>query len=161
MSQTATNISQLPNTGLSVPHDETIEAAVIGALMYNNKLLDDVADIVKPDDFYIDLYGRIYDAICRLNERGQKAEPLTLKPYFEQDEGLESLGGLDFLIALTENRLSLGSTKDYARQIRDYALRRELINFGQGVSDEAQKTSLDNPATNIMEAAEQKLFTMD
>ncbi len=160
MAQPLETVDNNQRTALSIPHDETIEAAVVGALMYNNKLLDDISEIIKPNDFYIDLYGRIFETITVLNERGQKAEPLTLKPYFEKDEGLESLGGVDFLIALTENRLSLGSTADYARQIRDYALRRELIHFGQGVTDEAQETSLDNPANKIMEAAEQRLFTM-
>lgn len=144
----------------TIPHDETIEAAVLGALMYNNKLMDDVGDIIRPNDFYIAIYGRLYETIRTLIERGQTAEPLTLRPYFEKDEALTALGGLDFLVALTENRLSLASTADYARQIRDYSLRRELITFGQDVTDEAGITDLDRPAVKVMEAAEQRLFQM-
>lgn len=144
----------------TIPHDETIEAAVIGALMFNNRLMDDIGDIVRPQDFYIGLYNRLYDTIHKMIERGQAAEPLTLRPYFETDPALAALGGVDFLIALTENRLSLASTADYARQIRDYALRRELIALGQDVADEAAESSLETPATRIMEAAEQRLFNL-
>lgn len=144
----------------AVPHDETIEAALIGALLYDNKLLDTVGDILKPTDFYIELYGRLFETIRNLVERGQVAEPLTLRPYFESDPALQALGGADFLIALTENRLSLASTADYAKHVRDFSLRRALINFGQDITDEAAEPDLDNPASKIMEAAEQTLFNM-
>ena len=39
------------------------------------------------------MHGRIYDAILRMIERGQIANPVTLKHYFERDEALEEAGG--------------------------------------------------------------------
>jgi replicative DNA helicase len=102
------------------------EAALIGCLMQNNRAIDGAADRVSPDDFAEPAMGRVFSAILREHGLGRNANPVTLKPYFENDEALKELGGMGFLAQLTGASLPIGAN-DLASQVRELAQRRRLV----------------------------------
>ena len=53
------------------------------------------------------IHGRIYDAIHRLVDRGQIADPITLRDFFDKDKILEPIGGAHYLIDLTSFVISI------------------------------------------------------
>ena len=69
------------------PHNAEIEAALLGAILTNNRAFEKVSEILEPAHFFEPVHGRIYEAAARLIERGQAASPLTLRHFFEKDEG--------------------------------------------------------------------------
>src|SRR4249919_1008379 len=102
------------------------EATMLGCLMQNNKAIDGAADRVSAEDFAEPIMGRIFSAIVREHGLGRAANPVTLKPYFENDEGLTELGGIGFLARLTGSAIPVGAN-DLAQQIRELAQRRRLV----------------------------------
>lgn len=103
------------------------EAALLGALMQSAKLIDPVADNLSPGDFSEPLHGRIYAAIIGQHSLGKAANPITLKPHFENDAAMNEVGGAGYLGKLTGNSMVLVGARDFAAQVRDLAARRRLV----------------------------------
>jgi replicative DNA helicase len=102
------------------------EAAILGAMFFNNQLIDHVADILTPLDFYEPLHTRIYEAILRQASMGKHASPITIKSYFEGDEGLKAVGGWSYLANLSANENGALAPLDLARYLRDLSDRRQM-----------------------------------
>src|SRR3546814_8011319 len=78
-----------------------------------------IAEVLKSDYFADAVHGRIYQAIGRLIDRGQIADPITLKDFFAQDEALQEVGGAQYIVQLAASVVSIINIKDYANTIRD------------------------------------------
>ena len=153
-------MSELQKTFERLPSNEDAERGLIGALLYNNQAYERVSDFLRPEHFYIPALAKSYEVIGRLIERGQVADPVTLKEYFQHYELLDSVGGVHFLTALVESYVTLVNAAEYGRLIYDLHLRRELIHIGQDISSEAFTFDPDVQASHQIEAAEKKLFDL-
>src|SRR5205809_2383356 len=142
------------------PANIEAEQALLGAILVNNTAHSRVAEFLMPEHFGNAVHGRIYAAIGRLVERGQIANPVTLKNLFDQDGALAEIGGAQYLARLAEAAVTIINAEHYGRTIHDLHLRRELITIGQDVVTEAFRHDLDDPATEQIERAEQKLFEL-
>ena len=90
-----------------LPRNVEAEAALLGALMIDNRLAEDVQLKIKAEHFFEPMHGRIYDAIMKLLDRDMVANPVTLKPMLDQDPALRELGGAGYLAQLTGNGAAL------------------------------------------------------
>lgn len=103
------------------------EQALLGAILVNNEVMNRVAGIVRAEEFFEPLHGRIFDACSRLIGRDELASPVTLKLHFEGDPGLEQIaGGTAYLARLAGAAISLFAAADYAKLIAEMAKRRRL-----------------------------------
>lgn len=143
-----------------LPHNLEAEQGLLGALLVDNRGLEKVTEIIQDIHFFHPAHGRIFAAITKLVERGQNASPVTLKGYFETDEGLSDVGGAAYLADLAASAISVINTEDYARTLYDLHLRRQLIQLGEEVVNDSYSYDLDRDATSTIEAAEQKLFSL-
>lgn len=127
------------------------EAVVLGAMMTNNRCIDRMADRLVADDFYESIHGRIFDAILKEASQGRAANPVTLKPYLEGDEGLKELGGVGYLAKLTGS-LSIIGGDTCADQVREMAQRRRLI---EGLNEAATMAAdMDQTNEQVISAAD-------
>lgn len=109
------------------PNNVEAEAALLGALMIDNRLVDRVAAIVQPAHFYEPLHARIYKIILKFAEQGRLANPVTLRPIFEQDRAMKEVGGPAYLAQLTGSGAAVIGSLDFAAQIRELAMLRRVI----------------------------------
>ena len=144
----------------TAPHNLEAEQALLGAILINNMAHERVSEILQPEHFYDPVHGRIYAAITTLINRGQIADPKTLRGLFDNDPALANVGGARYLNDLAGNVITIINVEDYARLIQDLHIRRELIGLGEDVVNEAFKHDLDNPAPRQIEVAEQRLFEL-
>ena len=142
----------------SLPHNIEAEAALLGALMIDNRLAEDVQLKLRPDHFFEPLHGRIYEALLRMVDRNMIASPVTLRPMFDADEAMKSLGGPAYLAQLTGSGASLIGARDFAAQIYDLALLRALIGVGRVMVEDALDTSQDVDPLSQIERAETELY---
>lgn len=151
-------INAAESGGTELPRNVEAEAALLGAIMIDNRIAEDVQLKLKAEHFFEPLHGRIYDAIMRLLDRDMVANPVTLKPLLEVDPALKELGGPAYLAQLTGNGAALIGARDFASQIYDLALLRQLVSVGRELVENALDTSEDvNPREQI-EAAEVALY---
>lgn len=144
----------------SLPHNDEAEQALLGALLVNNEKSHVVSAFLRDDHFFQPIHGRIFEAILKLVERGQIANPVTLKHYFENDDALTDIGGAQYLARLVGSTVTIINAQDYARTIHDLYLRRELITLGEDVVNEAYDYKIETPANEQIELAEQQLFNL-
>ncbi|MDE2029935.1 MAG: replicative DNA helicase, partial [Alphaproteobacteria bacterium] len=142
------------------PHNLEAEQALLGALLVNNVVYEKAGEILKPDHFYDPVHGRIYGAIATLINRGQIADPKTLRGLFENDPALAAVGGANYLVDLAASIVTIFNVEDYARLIHDLYLRRQLIGLGTDVVNDAFNHDLDAPASAQIASAEAKLFEL-
>ena len=143
------------------PSNLEAEQALIGSVLVNNDVIDEVSSFIRPTIFYDPAHVKIYEVIENLNNKGMIANPITLKNYFEKDNMLNEVGGTEYLVKLT--RFS-GSTKqaiDYAKIIHEMYLRRELISISEKLSyDTLNANTQEQNAENIIESTEKSLFNL-
>src|SRR5882724_5246926 len=96
----------------SLPHNVEAEAALLGALMIDNRIAEDVQLKLRPEHFFEPLHGRVYEAILKLLDRNMVVTPVTLKPMFDGDERMKELGGAAYLAQLTGNGAALIGARD-------------------------------------------------
>ena len=138
---------------LTLPHNLDAEAALLGAMMIDNRLAEDVQLKLRPEHFFEPVHGEIYAAILKLVDRAMLATPVTLRPLFAEHPALAELGGPAYLAQLTEQSAALIAAKDFASQIYDLALLRELVRVGREMVVSAADTSQDvNPHDQIQQA---------
>jgi len=142
------------------PHNLEAEQALLGAVLANNVAYERICDIVEAAHFYDPVHGRIYHAVSTLINRGQIADPKTMRSLFESDPALAPVGGAQYLADLASSVITIINAEDYARLIHDLYLRRQLISLGEDVVNSAYKHDLEKPAVHQIEATEQRLFEL-
>jgi replicative DNA helicase len=146
-------------TGTStLPQNVEAEAALLGALMIDNRLVEDIQLKLKPHHFFEPLHGRIYESILRLTDSNRVANPVTLKPLFDADEGMKEVGGPAYLAQLTGSGAAVIGARDFAGQVYDLALLRALIGVGRDLVEGALDTSEDVAPLAQIERAETELY---
>jgi replicative DNA helicase len=142
------------------PCNTDAEQALLGAILINNTSYFRVSEFLQAEHFGNAVHGRIFAAIGKLIERGQIANPVTMKNLFDQDGALTEIGGAQYLARLAGSAITIINSEDYGRAIHDLYLRRELITLGEDTVNDAYRQDLDDPAREQMERAERRLFDL-
>jgi replicative DNA helicase len=157
------NTIDSPLLGLSQrlpPSNVQAEQALLGALLANNRAYERVSEFLVPEHFADPIHGRIYQAIARRVEAGQLADAVTLKAEFEHSGVLEEVGGTAYLAQLLTAMVGIINAGEYGRAIHDAWLRRQLIDIGETVVNNAFGADAELDGGQQIEAAEQSLFQL-
>ena len=141
-----------------LPRNIEAEAAFLGAILIDNRVVEDLPVQLHAAHFFEPLHGRIFAQTMALIERNSIATPVTLKPFFENDEAMKAVGGVGYLAQLTGSGAGLIGARDFARQIFDLALLRELVGVGRTLVDNALDTSESVDPHAQIEEAETALY---
>ena len=143
------------------PSNLEAEVALLGSILVNNDIIDEVSTIVNSSIFYDPAHIKIYEVIESLNNKGMIANPITLKNFFEKDDMLNEVGGTEYLVKLTRFSGSAKQAIDYAKIIHEMYLRRELVLISDKLSaDTLNANSHEQNAENIIEGTEKSLFDL-
>jgi len=152
------NINKLEEKKL--PSNLEAEQALIGSVLVNNDIIDEISNIVNATKFFDPIHRKIFEVIESLNNKGMIANPITLKNYFENEAGLSEVGGVDYLIKLTRFSSSVRQAIDYAKVIHEMYIKRELISISENISEDSINDLVEKTGENIIEDAEQSLFQL-
>ncbi|WP_068070946.1 replicative DNA helicase [Novosphingobium lentum] len=144
----------------ALPSNVEAEAAFLGAVLIDNRIIEEIGGKLKPEHFFAAVHGRVYERIVTLLDRKAVVTPVTLKPYFEVDEGLKELGGTAYLARLTADGQGLLNPRDLAEQVYDLALLRELITVGRNLVAGAMDTSESVAPLEQVQQAEAALYAV-
>ncbi|MDC0418120.1 replicative DNA helicase [Pelagibacteraceae bacterium] len=143
-----------------LPSNIEAEQSLIGSVLVNNDIIDEISNIVSAGKFFDPIHRKIYEVIESLNNKGMIANPITLKNFFENDSGLSEVGGVDYLVKLTRFSSSVKQAIDYAKIIHEMYVKRELIFISDGISDQAKDDQIEKTGENMIEDAEKSLFDL-
>ena len=147
-----------------IPNNIEAEKALLGAILIANdktEILDEVNQIIKSSDFYRKANRVIYLTILDLFNTRKDIDIVTLTEKLTNTNKLESVGGIAYITDLANCVPSAANIKSYANIVRENAIKRELINTGQKIIQQAQQADgnvdinsvLDNAEKDILEIA--------
>ncbi|MGX2956101.1 replicative DNA helicase [Ursidibacter arcticus] len=134
------------------------ESAVLGGLIIDNQLFDEIADVISPNDFYLAVHQVIFKGIYALLSNGKPVDILTLEQYFTEQRILEQLGGLAYIAELVRFTPTVTNFKAYVDIVMLYSKHRKLLRLGQHIISETQATKSAEKLDEILENVE-KQFT--
>ena len=130
------NISKNQKNILEIPSNIEAEQHLLGSVLVNNDIIDEIANLINSEKFYDPIHVKIYEVIESLNNKGMIANPITLKNYFEKNQGLDDVGGVEYLVKLTRFSSSVKQAIDYAKIVHENYVKRELIKISHHIKDD-------------------------
>ncbi len=140
----------------SQPHSRQAEEAVLGSILIDSEAYFNVAQFIKPDDFYIVRNRWIWEAFTRLHERRAAIDYLTICEELEQQGQLGEIGGPAYIMSLINQTPSSLNAEAYAHLVEENSVRRRMLLAANDLARLAydQKQSVDT----IMDEAEKSIF---
>lgn len=150
--------SQLPTQEIAAPHDRHAEQQVIGALLIDRDAIFKVADLLRPDDFFVPAHQRIYTAALALLERRERIDPLTIQIELARKEQLDLVGGPAYLRELAELVPTAVDIERHGHVVHDRSMLRGLLAAARATAADAYSDPDD--VTLALDRAEQRIFAL-
>src|SRR6476646_8790956 len=138
------------------PQAKDLEEAVLGAIMLEKNAFDTVAEILKPECFYVEGHQRIFRCMQNLAQKSQPIDILTVVEELRTKEELEMVGGAYYVTKLTNTVVSSANIQTHSRIILQKFIQRELIRISGEIIGDAYEDSTD--VFDLLDDAESKLF---
>lgn len=107
--------------------NRTAERAVLGGILFDNKALDPVLEVLGEDDFCSEANAKIFEVMVDLFGQGQPVDTVTVREQLLREGTLSAAGGDDYLLALTDTIPDHESVMAHARAVREAAILRRLV----------------------------------
>ena len=130
------------NSLRSMPNNIAAEQNYLGALLYDNQVLDKTNDLIRPEHFFDPLHGKIFESASKLIIRGQVANNVTLKAIIISDPTISEIDVDNYLGDLIDGIISISDALDYAQIIHNNYLRRELIRISDTIISDATQPDI-------------------
>ncbi|MFL5342595.1 MAG: replicative DNA helicase [Gemmataceae bacterium] len=135
---------------------DSTEQALLGGLLRNETRIDDVATIVRAEDFRTYHHQRIFEAVVALWDDGKPVDAAAVADELYNRNQIEDIGGYQYLAQLLEQQPTVAGVVAHARRVRERAVIRSL-NFAAKEIVAATEHGKGN-AAKLLEEAEQKIF---
>jgi replicative DNA helicase len=116
------------------PHDVPAEEAVLASLLVDPDAMVRVVSTLKPQDFFREKHGRVYDACLSLFDRNEAINEITVAHELARREQLEDVGGLSFLSQIVAELPTTIGVEFNAGIIRRDSLYRQLISVATQIA---------------------------
>lgn len=138
------------------PQAKDLEEAILGAMMVEKTAFDVVAEILKPECFYVEANQRVYRAIQYLQQSNSPVDILTVTEELKRREELDLVGGAYYVLRLTNCVVSGAHIEAHSRIVIQKYIQREVIRIGGEMIGEAYEDSTD--VFDLLDKVEQDVF---
>ena len=140
------------------PHNLDAEKGVLGSILLDPNLCDDVALILRPDDFYADANQKLYAHLLAMHDAGSRIDTTLLLERLNAGGDLEAIGGMAYLAEVVHAVPYAANAVHYAGIVRDKATLRALIHASTEILRDAYEPTLD--PREMVSRAEEQMFAV-
>ena len=140
------------------PQNIDAEESILGGILLDPEAIGRVADLLRPEAFYINAHKEIYKAALALHNQSKPTDLITVTTWLYDHELLEKVGGQSKLAQLVERTVSAVNVDRYATLVMDKYLRRQLIQAGNEIVQLGYETSTE--LETVLDQSEQKIFSL-
>lgn len=133
------------------------ELSVLGGIMLDNSALDRVLPMLDAEDFHAPRNGHLYKTMKAVAEQGEPIDPVTLIQHLERTQELETVGGLEYVLGLTDAAATAVNIEHHARIVHDAAEVRRLVTVCVGIAQKAQTGDYDDSSV-LFDEAQQAVY---
>jgi replicative DNA helicase len=144
--------------GRDRPANVDAERAVLGSILLKPDVCDDVALVVRPEDFSDESHQLLYRHLLELHDTGKRIDATIVLERLRTQGDLERVGGAASLADVVEAVPHAAHATHYAHIVRDKSMLRALIDAGTDILREAYD-SADEPR-QLLSRAEERIFAI-
>ena len=146
----------------NAPHSLEAEQSVLGAILISPEKYEDIADMLSPDDFYLENHKNIYDCMMNLYLEKSSIDLIALLENMlskgsQGDDRARSVAK-EYLMKLSDIVPVSDNIKEYAGIVKEKSLRRKLLNVSEEIADMVHNDASD--ITKIIDRAEHMVFSV-
>lgn len=138
------------------PQNVDAEESILGGILLDPEAIGRVADLLRPEAFYITAHQQIYQAALALHSQGKPTDLMSVTTWLYDHDLLEKVGGQSKLVQLVEHTVSSVNIDRYAALVVNKYIRRQLIQAGNEIVQLGYETSLE--LETVLDRSEQKIF---
>lgn len=138
------------------PQNIDAEEAILGGVLLDPEAIGRVAELLRPEAFYISAHQEIYRSALALHGQGRPTDLMSVTSWLYDHGVLDKIGGQSRLAQLVDRTISAVNIDQYAQLVTDKYLRRKLIQVGGEVAQLGYET--DTPLEKVLDQSEQKIF---
>jgi replicative DNA helicase len=140
------------------PQNLDAERGVLGSLLLDPQLCDEIALLLRPDDFYADANQRLYRHLLALHDDGKRVDVTLLVERLKQAGEYEAIGGAAYLAEVAQSVPYAANAAYYAEIVRNKATVRELIHASTEILRDAWDPIYE--PKELLGQAEEKIFSV-
>jgi len=144
--------------GRDRPANVDAERAVLGSIMLKPDVCDDIALVVRPEDFSDESHQLLYRHLLELHDSGKRIDATIVLERLRTQGDLDRIGGAGSLADVVEAVPHAAHATHYAHIVRDKSMLRALIDAGTDILREAYD-SADEPR-QLLARAEERIFSI-
>lgn len=141
------------------PHSLEAERSILGALLLDNRMFDEVVSIVIEDDFYLPTHREIFQAIAALYNRDKPCDILTLTDHLKGLSRLEAAGGETYIYEVVNATPSTSNVKAYAQIVKERAILRKVLAAAGDITSMAYNPD-GRDSRDLLNEVEQTIFNI-
>tara|TARA_B100000575_G_scaffold294620_1_gene312276 strand:+ start:6778 stop:8283 length:1506 start_codon:yes stop_codon:yes gene_type:complete len=138
------------------PQAVDLEEAVIGAMLIDEKGVNEIIEILSPEVFYKRSHQLIYESIERLFRESEPIDLLTVSSDLKKNKNFDAVGGDFSLINLSQKVSSSAHIEFHSRIILQKYIQRKLISISNEIIQKSYDESTD--VMDLLDEAESKLY---
>jgi replicative DNA helicase len=142
----------------SPPFNLEAETAVLGSIILNPNVIDDVTLIIRPDDFFDEAHRKLYEHMLELHDAGRKIDITLLVEKLKGAGDFERLGGAAFLARTSQAVANYAHAGFYAEIVREKSTFRALIDASTEILRDAYEEGQESK--QVLGQAEQRIFSI-
>ena len=151
--------NELP--GRVSPHNEDAERAILGAMMLVPDRVPEVAETLRPEDFYVRRHQLLFGVLVDMSARNVKIDLITISEALMAQGLLHAIGGNEVLLTLQQSVTSAAHISHHARIVTEAAVLRRLIDGATEILTEAYETRPDGDSvTSLLDRSESRIFQL-
>jgi replicative DNA helicase len=139
-----------------LPYSQEAEQSVIGSVLTNIQSVAASAEIIRPDDFFLEHNREIYQVVMDLFNENTPVDIVTVSDRLRRADKLDAVGGIQYLSTVAANVPTTRNIIYYSKIIKEKSVLRKLVGASQVISEMAFSGS--DRTERILEQAEQLVF---
>jgi replicative DNA helicase len=145
------------------PQNLEAESSVLGGILLENEAVNQVLELLRPEDFYRESHRKVFRAIVELSDRSEPVDLITLSDFLKNRGDLEAVGGTAYLASLADFVPTAANISHYARIVREKSILRSLISTATEIATRGYEEQgnveefLDSAEKVIFDISEKKI----
>lgn len=141
------------------PQNLDAEKGILGSILLDPHVCDDVALLVRPEDFYAEAHVKLFRHLLAMHDEGRRIDTTLLVERLKQLGDFETIGGAAYLADVIHSVAVAAHAVQYAEIVRDKAVLRSLIHTTTEILRDAYDPSRES--RELLNQAEERVFAIN
>lgn len=130
-------------------HDVEAEQAVLGSILFENSIIDEVIEKLKPENFYKIEHNKIFAAMLEINDEGKPIDEILIGDKLRSKNQLEEAGGFSYIGGLVDCSPEIGNVSEYISIVYNKSISRELSQLGNDAKNLASTMETNEAISEV------------